>query len=129
MWLLAPTAIEADLRREYPGVRLRDWLHGEMTSREFMVLIEYLSDDSGFKAIAPKPFGRDGDWPLAIKMAAKTHEELALNRASKYVGGDNEYIPQVFIPPPEQLAAFMEAQEERRAAMYLEHLLSGAIDR
>lgn len=128
IWILAPTAIEADLRREYPGTRLADWLTGAMSSREFMVLVEHLSDNSVFKTVAPKPFGRDGDWSEAMKIAAKTHEELALNRASKYVGGDNEYIPQVFIAPPERLAAWREAQEDLRASMDLELLLSGAID-
>lgn len=129
IWLLAPTAIEADLRREYPGVRIADWLRGDMTSREFIVLVEHLTDESDFKTSAPQPFGRDGDWSEAMKIAAKTHEELALNRASKYVGGDNEYIPEVFIAPPERLAAWRQAQEDLRASLDLERLLSGAIDR
>lgn len=109
-------------------MRIADWLTGAMSSREFMVLVEHLGDESNFKTLAPHPFGRDGDWSEARKIAAKTHEELALNRASKYVGGENEYIPQVFIAPPERLAAWREAEEERLAAMDLERLLSGAID-
>lgn len=99
-----------------------------MSSREFMVLVQHLSDDSAFKAIAPKPFGRDGDWPEAVQIAAETHKEFALYRASKYVGGSNEYVPQVFLSPGERYAAFLEAQEEQLAAMDLERLLSGAID-
>lgn len=128
VWLLAPTAIEADLRREYPGVRIADWLTGAMSSREFLVLVERLSDDSAFKTVAPHPFGRDGDWTEAMTIAAKTHEELALSRAAKYIGGKNEYIPQVFIAPPLRLAAAREAHEEHLASMDLEELLSGAID-
>jgi hypothetical protein len=123
IWLLAPTAIEADFRREYHGARLKHWLTGEMSSREFLVLVRELKDTSRFKSIAPPPFGRDGDWPEDVKIAAKTHEELALYRASKYVGGPNEYVPRVFISPPERAAAAAEVAEEREAAMGLEFLL------
>jgi hypothetical protein len=100
-----------------------------MSSREFIVLLEFLDDESPYKTFAPKPFGRDGDWPEARKIAAETHKEFALYRASKYVGGSNEYVPQVFLSPGERLAAFLEAQEEREAAMDLENLLSNALDR
>lgn len=100
-----------------------------MSSREFLVLVQHLPEDSEFKAIAPKPFGRDGDWPESVQIWAETHKEFALHRASKYVGGPNEYVPQVFISPPERAAAAAEMEEERLAAMELEALLSNAIDR
>lgn len=99
-----------------------------MSSREFLVLVQHLPDTSEFKTHAPKPFGRDGDWTEAMKIAAETHKELALYRASKYVGSSNEYVPQVFIAPPERLAAALEAVEEQQAADDLELMLSMAID-
>lgn len=99
-----------------------------MSSREFLVLVRHLDEDSEFKKIAPPPYGRDGDWPEAIQIAAKTHEEFAMYRASKYVGGPNEYMPRIFIAPPERAAIAAEAAEEQLAARDLEALLSGAID-
>jgi hypothetical protein len=99
-----------------------------MSSREFIVLVQHLPDDSEFKAIAPKPYGRGGDWPEPVAIAAETHKEFALYRASKYVGGSNEYVPQVFLAPAERLAAAREAEEELLAGMDLEALLSKAID-
>lgn len=126
VWLLAPTAIEADFR--FRGLRIADWLTGSMSSREFLVLVRHLDDDSAFKTLAPNPYGRDGNWPEAVQIAAKTHEEIALNRASKYVGSEHEYIPKIFIAPPERAAMAAEAAEEQLAAMDLEDLLSGAID-
>jgi len=100
-----------------------------MSSREFLVLVNRLTDESEFKREAPPPFGRGGDWSEAMKIAAETHKEVALNRAAKYAGGDNAYIPKVFIAPPERLQAALEAREDLEAAMDLENLLSKAIDR
>lgn len=128
IWLLAPTAIEADFKREYHDTTIADWLTGSMSSREFLTLVEELTDDSSFKKKAPKPFGRDGNWSDAVQIAAKTHEEIAQYRASKYVGSEHEYRPEIFIAPPERAAIAAEAAEERLAAMDLELLLSGAID-
>lgn len=128
IWLLAPKAIEADLKREYPGTKIADWLTGSMSSREFLVLVQELKDDSSFKTKAPPPYGRDGDWPEVVQIAAKTHEEFAMYRASKYVNGPNEYMPMIFIAPSKRAEIAAEAAEERLAAMDLESLLSGAID-
>jgi hypothetical protein len=114
IWLLAPTAIEADFRREYHDARIAHWLTGAMSSREFLVLVNHLSDESEFKTLAPKPFGRGGDWSEAMQIAAETHKEFALYRASKYVEGPNEYVPQVFISPGDRLAAAEEAAAEAR---------------
>lgn len=126
IWLLAPTAIEADFR--FRGLRIADWLTGKMSSREFLVLLRHLEDTSAFKTLAPEPYGRDGNWTEAVQIAAKAHEEFAMYRASKYVGGPNEYMPQVFISPLERAAYAAEAAEERLASLDLESLLSGAID-
>ena len=101
-----------------------------MSSREFVVLVRKLPDDgSAFKAEAPKPFGRGGDWPEWVQMLAETHKENALYRASKYVGGPNEYVPQVFIPPAERAELARQMAEDELASMDLELLLSKAIDR
>jgi hypothetical protein len=126
IWLLAPTAIEADFR--FRGLRIADWLTGKMSSREFLVLLRHLEDTSAFKTLAPEPYGRDGNWTEAVQIAAKAHEEFAMYRASEYVGGPNEYMPQVFISPLERAAYAAEAAEERLASLDLESLLSGAID-
>lgn len=126
MWLLAPTAIEADFR--FRGLRIADWLTGTMSSREFLVLVQHLPGNSEFKTGAPQPFGRDGDWPESLRILAETHKELALYRAAKYVGSPNEYVPQIFITPSERLAAYAESQEEQLAGLELEAMLSMAID-
>lgn len=126
IWLLAPTAIEADFR--FRGLRIADWLRGTMSSREFLVLVQYLDDESAFKKLAPKPYGRDGDWSEAVQIAAKTHEEFAMYRASKYVGGPHEYRPMVFIPPAERAAQAAESADDDAASMDLEFLLAKVID-
>jgi hypothetical protein len=69
IWLLAPTAIEADFR--FRGLRIADWLTGKMSSREFLVLLRHLEDTSAFKTLAPEPYGRDGNWTEAVQIAAK----------------------------------------------------------
>lgn len=38
------------MRSEYPGAHIRQWLALDMSSREFMVLVEGLSGESWFKA-------------------------------------------------------------------------------
>lgn len=129
VWLLEPTAIEADFRREYHDVTIADWLHGRMSSREFLVLVDKLPDRSAFKRDAPKPFGRDGDWTDAMEIAKETHKELALYRASKYAGGCYEYAPMVFLNPSERIDAAERAREEALAAMDLEQMLSRSINK
>lgn len=113
-------------------VDIADWLQGtrdehgrlKLSSRRLLVILEKLPDESEFKTWAQ----RAGDWTEAMMIAAETHKEIALNRASKYVGSENEYVPMIFIPPSERVAAARENAEELEAAMDLEALLSGAID-
>lgn len=124
IWLLAPTAIEADFR--FRGLRIADWLTGVMSSREFLVLVGKLPDNSAFKSEAPQPFGRGGDWPLALSIAAETHKELAMYRAAKYVGSPNEYAPTVFLTPQDRRVAVAEAVEEAEGAEVLSNMFRQA---
>ncbi|MBU8833597.1 hypothetical protein [Mycolicibacterium goodii] len=73
LWKRYPKQIEAGLRAEYPGAHIRQWLTGEMSSREFMVLIEGLSGDSWFKASLRADMQRS--------KAASDREELQAVRA------------------------------------------------
>lgn len=49
LWVRYPKQIAAGLRSEYPGTHIRQWLCGEMSSREFMELVEGMSYESWFK--------------------------------------------------------------------------------
>ena len=49
VWSRYPKQIEAGLRAEYPGVSIRQWHRGELSSREFLVLVEGMSAESWFK--------------------------------------------------------------------------------
>ena len=112
-WLIKryPALIEATIER-YPGRDIGQWYRGEMSSRKLLVLLENSDDEWPFKRHAARPFGRGGDWNEAEQMLAAIHEENALDRASKYVGGENEYVPKVFISPPERFERAVEAQTE-----------------
>lgn len=49
VWTKYPKQIATSLRSEYSGVHIRQWLRGEMSSREFMELVEGLPAESWFK--------------------------------------------------------------------------------
>ena len=49
MWMPYPKQIATGLRSEYPGAHIRQWHTGEMSSREFLELVEGLSAESWFK--------------------------------------------------------------------------------
>ena len=49
LWIRYPKQIATGLRSEYPGAHIRQWLQGEMSSREFLELVEGLSAESWFK--------------------------------------------------------------------------------
>ncbi|AWG57388.1 hypothetical protein DDT47_15725 [Mycobacteroides abscessus] len=60
-----------------------------------------------------------------MQMLKEIHKEIALYRASKYVGGDHEYIPQVFLSLPERIEHFgREAAEAEFIDEAREGLLS-----
>ncbi|OBK50103.1 hypothetical protein A5656_27510 [Mycobacterium gordonae] len=44
-----------------------------------------------------------------MQILAETHKELALYRASHYVGGENQYTPKVFLDPVEREKAHAAA--------------------
>lgn len=49
LWVRYPKQTATGLRNEYPGAHIRQWHQGEMSSREFLELIEGLSPESWFK--------------------------------------------------------------------------------
>lgn len=82
-----------------------------MSSRRLLVLLKHPRENGPYARAL-----RDGGWPPATKMLAEIHKELALYRAAKYAGGDNEYSPLIFVDPLEakQRAAEAEQQAEFR---------------
>lgn len=107
LWRQHPAAIEADLADR--GHDIFDWHSGKMSSRKLLVLLEHAPETGPYKTAL-----RDGNWPEWVKILANIHKELALYRAAKYVGGPNEYIPNVFLDPIERVDRFNEAQQEQQ---------------
>lgn len=95
-WRQHPTEIEAELADR--GHEIGDWHRGVMSSRRLLVLLKHARDDGPYRAAL-----RDGDWPVESLMLKEIHKELALDRASKYVGSDDEYQPKVFVSPAERV--------------------------
>lgn len=96
-----------------------------LSSRLLLNLVHYLPNSSAFKTHAAPPFGRDGNWTELEIMVAKLHEETALNRAAKYVGGPNEYIPTVYLSPAERIERLNETEEDEQSASDLINSLVG----
>lgn len=59
-------------------------------------------------------------------MLKEIHKEIALNRASKYVGTDYEYEPQIFVSPAE---AAEQAAEEEAETQFHEREFDGLVGR
>lgn len=98
---------------------LRQWHRGsrdkrgrlKVTSRELLVIIEYLPDKGAFKMALQ---GREGDWPEDIQILAKIHEELALYHSWKY--GQDEV--QVFLSPKARWEHHLRQAEEEEDLEY-----------
>lgn len=120
LWFLKrwPKQIESDLSR-IPGGRkkLRQWHRGtrdrrgrlKISSRELLVILEYLPDDGALKMAQA---GREGDWPEWVEVLAKIQEDAALYHAFKY-GKDQA---QVILSPKARWQAYQEAAEEEQDA-------------
>lgn len=104
-WKRLAGPMEAHL--EFRGVDIADWHLGtrlpdgrlKLSSRKLLVLCEHI----------PEVGGR---WSMAMKIAKETHKEVALHRASLYVGGPNEYAPQLFLDPDEAREMTEKAEAE-----------------
>lgn len=83
-----------------------------MSSRLFLNLVYRLDEDSEFKTYAAPPFGRDGNWPEALQIAAAMHNEIAADRASKYVDTPHEYRYTEFLSPADRRLRLEEALAE-----------------
>lgn len=120
MWFLKrwPKQIESDLSRIDRSI-LRDWHRGsrdssgrlKVSSRELLVILEYLPDDGAMKMAQA---GREGDWPEWVEIIGKTHKELAMYHAWKY--GIDE-VP-VFLSPKERWERHLEQAEEEADLEY-----------
>ncbi|MDH6199182.1 hypothetical protein M2272_005850 [Mycobacterium frederiksbergense] len=84
----------------------------KLSSRLLLDLIRGFPDKSDFKTHAAPPFGRDGNWPVSMQMLKHLTNETARNRASKYAGGDHEYMPTIYFDPVEALELHEEARAE-----------------
>lgn len=118
---------------KFRNVDIRDWHRGTtddhgslvLSSRLLLNLVQRLPEKSEFKTHAAPPFGRDGNWTELEIMVAKLHEETAMNRAAKYVGGPNEYIPTVYLSPSERMERASETEEDEQSASDLISSLVG----
>ena len=72
-----------------------------MSSRRLLVLCEHI----------PELGGR---WPVDLLVAKETHKEVALHRAALYVGGPNEYVPQLFTDPVQAREIATQAETEEQ---------------
>lgn len=95
-----------------------------MSSRELLVLLRWPIKDGPYERAR-----RDGEWPAETQLLKEIHKELALYRASQYVGGPDEYQPTLYMSPGEAAkhAAQVEADEQfaREATDEFEDLLFG----
>jgi hypothetical protein len=119
VWRQEPTAIEAELIDR--GLDILDWHTGRMSSRRLLALLEHpKSADSPYARAM-----RDGEWPEWMEMLKELHKELALYRASWYVGKKGEYKPKVFLNQKERQQRYDEMQDlEARQAEVDEELES-----
>ncbi|EUA18475.1 putative gp13 [Mycobacterium xenopi 3993] len=109
VWRQHPTEIEADLADR--GHDILDWHRGIMSSRRLLVLLRHAPENGPYKTAL-----REGKWPEFMQILAEIHKELALYRASHYVGSENEYTPKVFIDPVERRALADQQAEEEAAS-------------
>lgn len=66
-----PTELESDIAHFYPGRSVLEWWRDEMSSREFMVLVNQLPDKSAFGKAR-----REGDWTEDQYIQADQNNEL-----------------------------------------------------
>lgn len=110
VWRQQPTAIEAELADR--GHDIADWHQRRMSSRRLLALLRHPLRDGPYETAL-----LEGEWPLWVRMLKETHKELAVYRASKYVGTEYEYTPQVFMSPAEraEIAERERAEDEFQA--------------
>lgn len=101
---LYPTEIEAGLRAHYPGCTIGDWWQGRMSSRELLVLLRHLPDDSAYKTEE-----RGGEWSAKVRMLQTGVNELSKLRASYHGMHGSQYEPVLWISPGELRA---QAEED-----------------
>lgn len=80
-WRPYANKIEADFREFYNGVNIGQWHRGEMSSREFLSLLDGLPARSRYKgALRGAPFGIDYEWsPEEYRAAALARQLAPLN--------------------------------------------------
>lgn len=78
-----------------------------MSSRRLLVLLRHAPEIGPYKTAL-----RDGNWPEWVEMLRELHKEVAIGRASKYVGTEGEYKPKIFLSPTERVEHFETAQAE-----------------
>ena len=110
VWKNNAGVIEAELA--FRGIDIADWHQGSLddkgrpilSSRRLLTLLEHI----------PEIGGR---WPVALKIAKDIHKEVSLHRAALYVGGDNEYEPELYLDPEEarELVDRLQAEAEEVA--------------
>jgi hypothetical protein len=131
----APSHIEADLQRFYPGRRIAEFWRtispartGEMTPRELIVLVTELPDNSQFKR------ARATAWTLTEQLAARLVNVLEGQRKDYRNAHGAEHDWQPVIPPELEHERLAREAAEAKAAhhnmlgpLILERMLRGEL--
>jgi hypothetical protein len=100
-----------------------------MSSREFLVLVRHLGDDSQFKTLAPQPYGRDGDWPEAMQDRGQdARRTRAVSGQQVRRRPETSTCRRCSSPRPSVPQPLLRRPRSEKASMDLENLLSTAID-
>lgn len=83
IWKRYPKQIATGLRSEYPGAHIRQWHRGEMSSLEFMELVEGLPGDSWFKSAL------NADLARAKAEAERSEMYAAHTKVRSYLMGED----------------------------------------
>jgi hypothetical protein len=106
LWATFPKQIEASLRAHYHDCNIGQWHSGELSSRELLVLLEAMPDDSEYKlARAGYPYGVEKDWTPMRYLAARLVAETAIQASTSF-------DPTGLVGPVEQAVVDMKAAGE-----------------
>lgn len=115
LWCRFPGEIASDLR-QFHGIRIADWHHGDMLSYELLELCEFMDDDGRYKTALRQ--GEPSEFRAAVFATAN---EVAVLRAGQVHGVDgDQWGARFFLPPRLIREAQQEAEESQnaRASIY-----------
>jgi hypothetical protein len=82
-WIAFPRQIESGLRAHFHGANIGQWHRGEMSSRELLVLLDGMPEESEYKrALDGYPYGVERDWTKGEYRQARMVAEAAVANRS-----------------------------------------------